>query len=160
MNFPQRTHSLESEGNCAFCQAGPVWARAREKSESISVKAGTLTVVQGSTERLDAMARSAGAGLEHQATKDVATGFWTCFIEPNHLGKARPEEGKFRSFLFAYLEKLMWNDLRWQRVERPGGRAVLVSKGCDGTGPSVTREKKFSRFPPARTSSHVRTQPS
>ena len=73
----------------------------------------------------------------------AAQGFWTWFIEGDHLRNAQPEKGKFRSFLSAYLENFMRNELRAQRAEKRGGRAVMVSKDCEDW--STRYEMEMSR---------------
>ncbi len=71
------------------------------------------------------------SAMDHHAAEDLAQGFWTWFIEGDHLRSAQPEKGKFRSFLSAYLENFMRNELRSQRAEKRGGHAVMVSKDSE-----------------------------
>ena len=70
-------------------------------------------------------------GLDHHAAEDVTQAFWTWFIEEDHLRNAQPEKGKFRSFLSAYLENFVHNQLRAQRAVKRGGRALMVSKDSE-----------------------------
>ncbi len=83
------------------------------------------------------------SGLDHHAAEDLTQGFWSWFIEGGHLRNAQPEKGKFRSFLCGYLENFMRNELRTQRAEKRGGRAVMVSK--DSEDWSTRYEMEMSR---------------
>jgi RNA polymerase sigma-70 factor (ECF subfamily) len=67
-------------------------------------------------------------GLDHHAAEDAAQAFWAWFVDSGHVRDARPERGRFRSFLAAYFDNFLANHLRAERAQKRGGAAQMISR--------------------------------
>ncbi len=79
---------------------------------------------------LYAYVRSRGFSVEE--SKDLTQGFFTRVIEKRVLDHARPERGKFRSFLLASMKNFIANEWTREHTAKRGGTAPVFS--LDGLG--------------------------
>ncbi len=70
-------------------------------------------------------------GLDHHAAEDAAQAFWSWFIPGGHVRDARPEKGKFRSFLAGYFDNFLNNHLRAERAKKRGGGLEFISRDSE-----------------------------
>lgn len=82
-------------------------------------------------------------GLGHHEAEDVAQAFWAWFIPGGHVRDARPERGKFRSFLAGYFDNFLNNHLRAERAQKRGGGTAVISR--DGGDWSTRYELEMGR---------------
>ncbi|MBI2933668.1 MAG: sigma-70 family RNA polymerase sigma factor [Planctomycetes bacterium] len=87
-----------------------------------------------------------GRGLDVEAAKDIAQGFFTAFLERDALRHVERGRGKFRTFLLTSLENYLADEKDRARAQkRGGGRPPLSLDFADA-------EREFSREPEARES--------
>jgi RNA polymerase sigma-70 factor (ECF subfamily) len=66
------------------------------------------------------------SGHDAEDARDLTQGFFAKILEKSYLREARPERGRFRSFLLAALEHYLANEWdRQQTLKRGGGREIL-----------------------------------
>lgn len=92
-------------------------------------------------------------GYSVHDAEDLTQGFFEQLLEKNYLGSARPEQGRFRSFLLASFKNFAKNDWNYQQRQKRGGGTKMfsieeaVSKHrCDLEPPHhLTPDKAFDR---------------
>lgn len=65
-------------------------------------------------------------GYRHAEAQDLTQGFFAMLLEKNPIGLARPERGRFRSFLLTALNHFLINQWKRERAERRGGGRVAL----------------------------------
>jgi RNA polymerase sigma-70 factor (ECF subfamily) len=58
--------------------------------------------------------------------EDLTQGFFTRVLEKHYLSDARPERGRFRSFLLTSARNFLSNERDWRQTLKRGGRQVHV----------------------------------
>jgi RNA polymerase sigma-70 factor (ECF subfamily) len=71
-----------------------------------------------------AYARRSGYSVDDAA--DLTQAFFTRMLEKQFLKQARPERGRFRSFLLASLRHFILNERDWKNARKRGGGVALV----------------------------------
>lgn len=62
-----------------------------------------------------------------EAARDCTQGYFTKLLEKEYLRDARPERGKFRSFLLTSFKHYLANELDRERAAKRGGHATILS---------------------------------
>src|SRR5262249_23162089 len=92
-------------------------------------------------------------GHDAEAAKDLTQAFFTRLLEKQDLKAARPERGRFRSFLLSSVANFLANDRDWAQAQKRGGGLTPVSlelETADGwfslePADRLTPEKLFER---------------
>lgn len=68
-------------------------------------------------------------GNDDESARDLTQGFFTELLDKKRLGVARPERGKFRSFLLASVKNFAANEWSRSRALKRGGRERFMRLG-------------------------------
>jgi len=72
------------------------------------------------------------AGNDEDAARDLTQGFFTELLDKKRLGAARPERGRFRSFLLASVKNFATNEWNRSRALKRGGGTRLFPLDLQG----------------------------
>jgi len=101
-----------------------------------------------------AFARRSGHSVDDAS--DLTQAFFTRVLEKHYLKDARPERGRFRSFLLAAFRHFLSNDRDWRMALRRGGRQPHVPldvgtgeeryqlEPADGLTPELVYERRWT----------------
>lgn len=93
------------------------------------------------------------SGADHEQALDLTQGFFTALLEKNFVADARPDRGRFRTFLLAAVKHYAANVRDWEHArKRGGGQAAIPLDGLDADvwkrfepRHDVTPEREFER---------------
>ena len=66
-------------------------------------------------------------GYDPDTAQDLTQGFFLFLLEKNTIKTARPDKGKFRSFLLVVLKRYLTNEWKRQRAEKRGGGSASLT---------------------------------
>jgi RNA polymerase sigma-70 factor (ECF subfamily) len=93
-------------------------------------------------------------GRTHHQAEDCTQAFLAKLLASDGVARARPERGRFRTFLLASLRNFMVNDWQRERAEKRGGGKALLPLEFEQAGerfdrepvdPGLTPEQEFDR---------------
>jgi len=93
-------------------------------------------------------------GRDHHEAEDCTQNFITRLLATDSVARARPERGKFRSYLLTALRHFLANEWRKSQAEKRGGGAAIESLdlneaerrfASEPADPNLTPEQSFDR---------------
>lgn len=104
---------------------------AAGRSDSSESRAALETLCEAYWYPVYAFVRRAGHSSDE--ARDLTQEFFSRVIEKRYLRAARPERGRFRSFLLASVRHFLSNERDWRNaIKRGGGKPVLPLEFDDG----------------------------